>query len=95
MLKIINILIDVLEFVSFWMVAPELLGEKRMKNIELAVSKAEPYMPNLMFGISGTIIGLTFGLTQWNIFVAAFMIISILIILKYSKRLSAFLSYDF
>jgi len=31
MFKIISILIDVLEFVCFWMVAPELLGEKRMK----------------------------------------------------------------
>ena len=48
MIKTISILIDVFEFVSFWMVAPEILGEKRMKNIELAVHKAEPYMPGLL-----------------------------------------------
>jgi carbon starvation protein CstA len=106
MLKVINILIDVLEFVSFWMVAPELLGEKRMKTIETAVRKTEPYMPGILVGASGTIIGLTFSflgiymastqyLMQWNIFLAVFMVIYILTILKYSKRFSAFLSNDF
>jgi hypothetical protein len=60
MLKTINIIIDVLEFVSFWMVTPELLGEKRMKTIETAVRKSEPYMPGILVGASGTILGLTF-----------------------------------
>ena len=65
MIKFLRILIDLLEFVSFWMVAPEVLGEKRMKTIEEAFRKAEPKMPGLLIGISGAMLGFLWPLADW------------------------------
>ena len=61
MFKIISTLSDVMVFIPFWMVAPEIiLGEKKVRSVELAVLNAEPYMPRHLMSISGTFIGLVF-----------------------------------
>jgi len=99
MIKAVSILIDVLEFISFWMVAPEILGEKRMKTIEEAFRKAEPKMPGILVGFSAAILEISMGVGEimvpkteywvsWSYFVVCFSVVYIFGIIRFNKPLA-------
>jgi len=97
--KLISLLIDLMEFLSFWMVAPEFLGEQRLKAIEKRVLKLEVHMPGLLFGLFGIFAGLFFAiagaklksLTWWNYVVFAFLGFYLLGLILYMERMKKFL----
>ena len=98
--KNLNLWIDVLEFLSFWMVAPELLGESRMRVIEKQFMKLEILLPGLIFGLTGVVTGLAFSKFSkhvghwdfWNMFVVGFMVVYLAFILVFLKRIADFMS---
>jgi hypothetical protein len=96
----LSISIDILEFFSFWLVAPEFLGERRLKAAEKAILKAEPLLPGLSLGFLGLMIGLFFGrfskfLSQfqgWNFIVLGVTALVIIAVTFFSKQISNFLA---
>jgi len=80
-----------------------IIGRKENESQKEAVRKAEPKMPGLLIGISGTILefSLAFGgwrvskteyWLYWNYFVACFTVVYILFIVLYNKRLANYLA---
>lgn len=98
--KTFQIWIDVLEFLSFWMLAPELLGEKRMQQLEKGFLKLEPAMPGLLFGLMGFVIGKTmarlskiFGTESWWLYVViGSMVIYLALMFFYLKPVAQFIA---
>ncbi len=98
--KDLYFLIDVFEFLSFWMVAPEFLGAQRMHKIEKQVMKLELAMPGLVFGLSGVVFGLFFSIMGnrlkefpfWNWIVFGFMGVYFLSLLIFQNRIRNYLA---
>jgi hypothetical protein len=98
--KNLNLLIDLMEFLSFWMVAPEFLGESRMRNLENRVMKLEVYMPGLVFGLSGVLTGIFFSevgsrlneVSWWKYLVFTFLGIYFTVITVFQIRIRNYLS---
>jgi len=98
--KNLNLLIDLMEFLSFWMVAPEFLGESRMRKIETQIMKMEAIMPGLIFGFLGIITGFSFSIAGvkfhsfavWNYFVFSFMLFYILTFSLYKNKIRTYLA---
>jgi hypothetical protein len=98
--KTFQIWIDVLEFLSFWMLAPELLGEKRMQQLEKGFLKLEPAMPGLLFGLMGFVVGKTmarlgnhFGDNSWWLYaVVGFMVLYLAMMFFYLKSIAQFVA---
>jgi hypothetical protein len=96
----LSIIIDVLEFFSFWLVAPEFLGERRLKSIESIILKSEQFLPGVTLGFSGLFIGLFFGrysknlefLPGWNIFVLVFTFFLMVAYVFFHKQIGEFLA---
>lgn len=98
--KTLQIWIDVLEFLSFWMLAPELLGEKRMQQLEKGFLKLEPAMPGILFGLMGFAFGKSmaklakvFGEEEWWLYtVIGIMVVYLALMFFYLKDLAQFIA---
>lgn len=98
--KNLNLLIDLMEFLSFWMVAPEFLGESKMRILEKRVMKLEVFMPGLVFGMSGVLTGIFFSVVGsrlnevywWKYLVFSFLGVYFTCIMIFQVRIRNYLS---
>ncbi|PQJ78943.1 hypothetical protein [Polaribacter porphyrae] len=56
-IKIISIVSITLQFISFWLAAPEVLGIEWLKKTESLIRKGILAIPNIVLGILGMIVG--------------------------------------
>jgi hypothetical protein len=61
-MKWLNILGLVLQFIAFWLAAPELLGVEALKRFEAGLVKIISQLPGLLFGFLGFSVGLGLGI---------------------------------
>lgn len=61
LIKWLNILGLVLQFIAFWLAAPELLGVEALKRFETGLVKIISQLPGLLFGFVGFSVGLGMG----------------------------------
>lgn len=61
-MKWINILGLVLQFLSFWLAAPELLGSETLKRFENGLIKFLSRLPSILLGIIGLVVGISMGI---------------------------------
>lgn len=62
-LKALTIAADLIEFSSFWLAAPELLGETRLQAVAEKIRKLEPIFPGMVMGLSGAFLGFLISIT--------------------------------
>lgn len=60
-MKWLNIIGLVLQFVSFWLAAPELLGAETLKRFESGLIKTISRLPSIVLGSVGIIVGIVMG----------------------------------
>ena len=62
LIKWLNILGLVLQFIAFWLAAPELLGVEALKRFETGLVKIISQLPGLLFGFLGFSLGMGLGI---------------------------------
>jgi hypothetical protein len=62
LIKWLNILGLVLQFIAFWLAAPELLGVEALKRFETGLVKIISQLPGLLFGFLGFSLGIGLGI---------------------------------
>ena len=82
MVKIFTIIGLVLQFVAFWMAAPEILGVDWLKRTETMIRLAISKIPQVILGIVGVASGMMFyhSMSSSLIFAIVLMLIAILLI---------------
>lgn len=63
--KVLNLLGIVLEFLSFWFAAPEILGEERLRAIERRVEQGIRASPVLLFAVAVMLYVVFVGWAMW------------------------------
>ena len=86
MIKIFTLLGLILQFVAFWMAAPEILGADWLKKTEEMIRKAINQLPQLILAVLGMAMGVMFyhSMSSFFVFVVVIMII-ILLLIFYKK----------
>ncbi len=59
-MKWLNLLSVVLQFLAFWLVAPEFIGEEGLKKFEDLILKFVDQIPNVIITLLGTVFGYAF-----------------------------------
>lgn len=86
MIKIFTLLGLILQFVAFWMAAPEILGVDWLSKTEEMIRKAINQLPQLILGALGMAMGVMFyhSMSSFFVFIVVIMII-ILLLIFYKK----------
>ncbi|WP_282628620.1 hypothetical protein [Empedobacter sedimenti] len=82
MIKIFTIIGLVLQFLAFWMAAPEILGVDWLKRTETMIRLAIAKIPQLILGIIGIVSGMMFyhSMSSTLIFATVVMLVAIMLI---------------
>ncbi|MFV0142712.1 MULTISPECIES: hypothetical protein [Empedobacter] len=91
MIKIFTLLGLILQFLAFWMAAPEILGADWLSKTEEMIRKAINQLPQLILGALGMAMGVMFyhSMSSFFVFIVVIMII-ILLLIFYKKSRKAF-----
>lgn len=86
MIKIFTLLGLILQFLAFWMAAPEILGADCLSKTEEMIRKAINQLPQLILGALGMAMGVMFyhSMSSFFVFIVVIMII-ILLLIFYKK----------
>ncbi|MGV0833631.1 hypothetical protein F0358_09105 [Empedobacter brevis] len=87
MIKIFTILGLVLQFLAFWMAAPEILGVDWLRKTEGLIRKMISQLPQLILAVLGMVLGVMFYHSMHSIFAFVVVIIIIAILLLLYKKL--------
>lgn len=86
MIKIFTLLGLILQFLAFWMAAPEILGADCLSKTEEMIRKAINQLPQLILGALGMAMGVMFYHSMSSFFVfIVFIMIIILLLIFYKK----------
>lgn len=93
-IKIINIVSICLQFFSFWLAAPEILGSAWLQKAEAIIKKAIMKIPNIILMFIGLIIGHSFanGLYKDDIKMVILFGVIFIIVLAFSKKMKTLLN---
>ncbi|MGV0753954.1 hypothetical protein [Empedobacter brevis] len=87
MIKVFTILGLVLQFLAFWMAAPEILGVDWLRKTEGLIRKMISQLPQLILAVLGMVLGVMFYHSMRSIFAFVVVIIIIAILLLLYKKL--------
>ena len=87
MVKIFTIIGLVLQFVAFWMAAPEILGVDWLKRTETMIRLAISKIPQVILGIVGVASGMMFYHSMSSSLIFAIVLMLIAIILIFYKKM--------
>ncbi|WP_353166132.1 hypothetical protein [Empedobacter brevis] len=87
MIKIFTILGLLLQFLAFWMAAPEILGVNWLRKTEGLIRKMISQLPQLILAVLGMVLGVMFYHSMRSIFAFVVVIIFIGILLLLYKKL--------
>lgn len=87
MIKVFTILGLVLQFLAFWMAAPEILGVNWLRKTEGLIRKMISQLPQLILAVLGMVLGVMFYHSMRSIFAFVVVIIFIGILLLLYKKL--------
>ncbi|MDM1072848.1 hypothetical protein HX001_10140 [Empedobacter brevis] len=87
MIKIFTILGLVLQFLAFWMAAPEILGVDWLRKTQGLIRKMISQLPQLILAVLGMVLGVMFYHSMRSIFAFVVVIIIIAILLLLYKKL--------
>ncbi|WP_312557350.1 hypothetical protein [Empedobacter brevis] len=87
MIKIFTSLGLVLQFLAFWMAAPEILGVNWLRKTEGLIRKMISQLPQLILAVLGVVLGVMFYHSMRSIFAFVVVIIFIGILLLLYKKL--------
>ncbi|MGV0755076.1 hypothetical protein ACTS95_06160 [Empedobacter brevis] len=87
MIKVFTILGLVLQFLAFWMAAPEILGVDWLRKTEGLIRKMISQLPQLILAVFGMVLGVMFYHSMRSIFAFVVVIIIIAILLLLYKKL--------
>ncbi|WP_413533952.1 hypothetical protein [Empedobacter brevis] len=91
MIKILTLLGLILQFVAFWMAAPEILGSDWLSKTEEMIRKAINQLPQVILAILGIAIGMMFYHSMSSIFVFSIVIPIIVLLLLFYKKVEQLL----
>ncbi|WP_312923843.1 hypothetical protein [Empedobacter brevis] len=87
MIKVFTILGLVLQFLAFWMAAPEILGVDWLRKTQGLIRKMISQLPQLILAVLGMVLGVMFYHSMRSIFAFVVVIIIIAILLLLYKKL--------
>jgi hypothetical protein len=93
LIKALSILSITLQFVSFWLAAPEILGREWLKRTEGFIRGGIMFIPSILLGIVGMAIGYLFmeGIDNLNLKLLIPTILVFIITIIFSKKLKSWL----
>jgi purine-cytosine permease-like protein len=95
-IKIISILSIALQFISFWLAAPEVLGSEWLKKTESLIRKGILAIPNIVLSVLGVIVGYSFmeGLENLNYYILVPAILMLILSVVFAKKIKKILDLN-
>lgn len=80
-----------MQFFSFWLAAPEILGPEWLQKTEVLLKKLISQIPNYILLIAGAFLGAFFSMSSRNIFLVILILAFFIVTATFHKRIERYL----